>query len=105
MPKSAADFHPEVLKWYDRYAHGEVDRRGFLNGVARYAIGGVTAAMLLESLTPRFAQAQQVAPADPRVRAKFVEIPNDRRELVSSAAAHTGDVPPFTHDALPAPDE
>jgi carboxymethylenebutenolidase len=71
--KTAADFHPEVLRWFDKYVHGDVDRRGFLNGVARYAAGGVTATMLLESLSPRFAQAQQVAGSDPRITAKYVE--------------------------------
>src|SRR5512141_1383026 len=59
--KKAIDFDPEVLRWFDRYVHGLVDRRGFLNGVARYAVGGVSAAMLLEALSPRFAQARQVA--------------------------------------------
>ena len=71
--KRAADFHPDVLRWFDRYVHGEVDRRGFLDGVARYAVGGVTAAMLLEALTPKFAQAQQVTPGDPRLKSRQVE--------------------------------
>jgi len=71
--KTAADFDPEVLRWFDRYVHGDVDRRGFLNGVARYAVGGVTAAMLLEALSPRFAQAQQVKPEDSRISARYVE--------------------------------
>jgi len=71
--KTAADFDPEVLRWFDRYVHGDVDRREFLNGVARYAVGGVTAAMLLEALSPRFAQAQQVKPEDSRISARYVE--------------------------------
>ena len=62
MPKMTAnDFHPEVLRWFDRYVHGDVDRRGFLHGVARYATAGVTATMLLDLLSPQFAQAQQIA--------------------------------------------
>jgi carboxymethylenebutenolidase len=71
--KTAADFHPEVLRWFDRYVHGDVDRRGFMNGVARYAVGGVTAAGLLEALSPRFAQAQQIPPSDPRIVGRKVE--------------------------------
>ena len=71
--KTAADFHPEVLRLFDKYVHGDVDRRGFLDGVARYAVGGVTATILLESLSPRFAQAQQVPGNDPRISAKYVE--------------------------------
>lgn len=71
--KRATDFHPDVLRWFDRYVHGEVDRRGFLDGVARYAVGGVSAAMLLEALAPKFAQAQQVAPDDRRLLSRRVE--------------------------------
>ncbi len=71
--KTAADFDPEVLRWFDKYVHGFVDRRGFLNGVAKYAVGGVTASMLLEALSPRFAEAQQVAKDDRRISARFVE--------------------------------
>lgn len=73
MPrKTAADFQPEVLKLFDQYVHGGLSRRGFLDGAARYAAGGVTAAGLLEALSPNFAQAQQVAPADPRIVATTV---------------------------------
>ena len=69
----ASDFHPEVLKWFDKFVHGVVDRRGFLNGVAKYAVGGVTASMLLDALNPRFADAQQIAKDDARISAKNVE--------------------------------
>lgn len=71
--KTAADFDPEVLRWFDKYVHGLTDRRGFLDGVARYAVGGVTATMLLDALNPRFAQAQQVAKDDRRISARFAE--------------------------------
>ena len=27
---TAADFPPEVLRLFDRYVHGQLDRRGFL---------------------------------------------------------------------------
>ena len=96
--KTAADFHPEVLKWFDRYVHGLTDRRGFLNNVARYAVGGVTASMLLEMLNPRFAEAQQVAKDDSRINGRFVEYASPegygkmRGYLVRPAAA-TGKLP------------
>ena len=73
-PKQTAnDFHPEVLKLFDAYVHGGIDRRGFLDGAARFAVGGVSAAALLEALSPKFAQAQQVAPTDARIKAESVE--------------------------------
>jgi carboxymethylenebutenolidase len=71
--KQASDFHPEVLRWFDRYVHGSVDRRGFLAGVGKYAVGGVTATMLLEQLSPNFAAAQQIARDDKRIDARYVE--------------------------------
>ena len=68
MPrKTAADFQPEVLKLFDQYVHGGISRRGFLDGAGKYAVGGTTAAGLLEALSPNFAQAQQVSPADARI--------------------------------------
>jgi carboxymethylenebutenolidase len=43
---TAKDFHPEILKLFDRYVHGMIDRRGFLDGAAKFAVGGMTAAAL-----------------------------------------------------------
>jgi len=74
--KTAADFDPEVLILFDAYVHGALDRRGFLDKATKYAVGSVTAAMLLEQLSPKFAEAQQVAKDDPRLKAEFVEVPS-----------------------------
>jgi len=73
---TANDFHPEVLKLFDRYVHGLTDRRGFLDGAKKFAAGGVGAAALLEALNPRFAEAEQVAKDDPRISGKIVEYPS-----------------------------
>lgn len=70
--KTAADFDPEVLILFDAYVHGALDRRGFLDKAAKYAVGGVTASMLLEQLSPKFAEAQQVAKDDARLKAEYV---------------------------------
>jgi carboxymethylenebutenolidase len=71
--KTAADFDPDLLVLFDAYVHGAIDRRGFLDKAARFAAGGTTAAMLLEALSPRFAEAQQVAKDDARIKAESVE--------------------------------
>ncbi len=71
--RTAADFHPEVMRLFDQYVHGGIDRRAFLDGAARFAVGGTTAAMLLEALSPNFAQAQQVPRDDARLRAEMLE--------------------------------
>lgn len=73
--KTVDDFHPEVLKLFDRYVHGQASRRDFLTGAAKYAaLAGVTATGLLAALSPQFAAAQQVKPEDPRIKATYVEI-------------------------------
>ena len=71
--KTARDFDPAVLRLFDQFVHGTIDRRGFLSGAARYAVGGVTASMLLDALSPRFAEAQQIAKDDGRISAKYAE--------------------------------
>ncbi|HJU73675.1 MAG TPA: dienelactone hydrolase family protein [Gemmatimonadaceae bacterium] len=71
--KTAHDFDQEVLILFDAYVHGALDRRGFLEQASKYAVGGVTAAMLLEQLSPKFAEAQVVAPNDDRIVAEYIE--------------------------------
>ena len=71
--KTANDFDPEVMKLFDQYVHGRIDRRGFLSGAAQYAAAGVSATALLEMLNPKFAEAQQVKTDDQRITAKYVE--------------------------------
>lgn len=73
--KTADDFHPEVLKLFDQYVHGQASRRDFLVGAAKYAaLAGVTASGLLAALSPQFAAAQQVKPDDARITTSYVEI-------------------------------
>lgn len=71
--KQASDFDPQVLSLFDQYVHGLLDRRGFLERVARFAAGGMTASMLLDALNPRFAEAQQIAKDDSRLKASYTE--------------------------------
>ena len=91
---TAADFDPEVMRLFDLYVHGRIDRRGFLDGSARYAAAtGTTAAGLLAALSPNFATAQQVPTNDPRIKAESVEFASPqgygkaRGYLVRPAAA------------------
>ena len=58
--KTAHDFDQDLLILFDAYVHGAIDRRGFLDQASKYAVGGVTAAMLLDQLSPKFAEAQVV---------------------------------------------
>lgn len=70
--KQASDFDPGLLQLFDQYVHGGLSRRAFLDEAKRFAVGGITAAALLESLSPNYAFAQQVATKDPRLKAEYV---------------------------------
>jgi carboxymethylenebutenolidase len=70
--KTAKDFDPDLLALFDQYVHGGVDRRQFLERASRFAVGGVTVASLLESLSPQYAWAQQVPADDKRLQTEYV---------------------------------
>lgn len=95
---TANDFHPEVLKLFDKYVHGQITRRGFLDSAQQYAVGGATAAGLLAALSPDFAMAQKVPPADARVKATYVEYASPQgngkaRGYLAKPAAVKGKLP------------
>ncbi|HSC99797.1 MAG TPA: dienelactone hydrolase family protein [Casimicrobiaceae bacterium] len=91
--KKASDFPPDVLRLFDRYVHGAITRREFIDRAAKYAVRGFTAAAMLESLRPNYAWAQQVPKDDPRIRGEYVTYPSPggsgtmRGYLVRPAAA------------------
>ncbi len=74
--KKAGDFPQEVLDLFNGYVHGAMSRRDFLDRAARFAVGGFTAAAMLESLRPNFAWAQQVAKDDARIRTEYLTYPS-----------------------------
>src|SRR5918995_3626399 len=74
--KTAKDFDQELLDLFDQYVHGNIDRRGFLDRASKFAVGGVTAGMLLDMLNPKFAAAQQVPKDDKRLKTEYLEFPS-----------------------------
>lgn len=74
--KTAQDFDQELLILFDAYVHGTLDRRGFLEKAQKFAVGGVTATMLLGALSPNFALGQQVTPTDPRIATETLSFPS-----------------------------
>src|SRR4029078_7163146 len=48
-------------------------RSGFPDKAAESAVGGVTAVMLLDQLSPKFLEAQVVKPEDPRIKVQPIE--------------------------------
>src|SRR6202165_2685781 len=74
--KKASDFPPEVLKLFDGYVHGMINRRDFLDRAAKFAVGGFTAVAMLESLRPNYAFAQQIAKDDARIKTEYLTYPS-----------------------------
>src|SRR5512145_3258403 len=76
--KKASDFDPELLNLFQSYVHGGISRREFLDGAAKFAVGGLTANALWDMLRPNFALAQQVAKDDKRVRTEHATYPSPK---------------------------
>ncbi len=72
--KKASDYPQELLNLFDKYVHGDIERRDFLEGAQKFAVGGVTATMLYESLKPNYAWAQQVPKDDARIKSEYVTV-------------------------------
>jgi carboxymethylenebutenolidase len=76
--KKASDFDPQLLSLFHRYVHGGINRREFLDGAAKFAIGGLTVTALWDMLRPNYALAQQVAKDDKRIRAEYTMYPSPK---------------------------
>jgi carboxymethylenebutenolidase len=74
--KNATDFPQELLNLFDRYVHGDIGRREFLDGAKKFATGGLTATAIWESLRPNYAWAQQVPKDDSRIKTERVTVPS-----------------------------
>ncbi|WP_299546745.1 YghX family hydrolase [uncultured Tateyamaria sp.] len=73
---TAKDFDQELLDLYDFYAHGKITKREFLDRAGKFAVGGVTAAALLNMLSPNYAMAEQVSFNDPDIHADYIMYPS-----------------------------
>jgi len=96
--KKASDFDQELLNLFDQYVHGQIDRRGFLDRAGKFAVGGMTAAMLLDALNPQFAAAQQVLKDDKRLKTETIEYDSPQgtgkmKGYLARPAAATGKLP------------
>jgi carboxymethylenebutenolidase len=71
--QKASAFDQKLLNLFDRYVHGLISRREFLDGASKFAVGGLTAAAILESLNPKYAEAQQIGEDDLRLKTEYVD--------------------------------
>jgi carboxymethylenebutenolidase len=72
--KNASEFPQPLLNLFDRYVHGDIERRDFLEGAKEFAVGGLTAAAIFESLRPNYAWAEQIPKDDRRIKAERVTV-------------------------------
>src|SRR5450631_819240 len=76
--KKASDYPQELLNLFDKYVHGDIARRDFLDGAQKFATAGVTATAIWESLRPNYAWAQQVPKDDSRIKTETVTVPSPK---------------------------
>src|SRR4051812_9499402 len=74
--KKASDYPQELLDIFHEYQHGDIDRRTFMDRIGKFAVGGLTAAAIFESLTPNYAWAQQVPKDDARIKTSYETVPS-----------------------------
>ena len=93
--KKASEFPQELLNLFDKYVHGDIGRRDFLEGAKKFAVGGLTTAAIFESLRPNYAWAEQVPKNDARIKTEraTVESPQGNGSIRGYLAkpAHAGD--------------
>ena len=85
----------DAVELYNLFIHGVIGRRAFMDGVKRFAVGGLTAAAIIDALMPNYAQGQQVSKTDDRIKASYETIPSPQGNgsikgyLVRPASADT----------------
>lgn len=66
------DIKQEVFDLYDDYAHNRLDRRGFMQKLSLYAVGGLTVPALMSFLMPDYKNNIQVKADDPRLKSEYI---------------------------------
>src|SRR6266571_4932861 len=74
--RKASDYPQELLDLFHEYQHGDITRREFLNRAKKFAVGGLTAVAIWESLKPNYAWAEQVKKDDARIKASYETVPS-----------------------------
>ena len=73
--KQASDFDRRILDLFDGYVHGRITRRDFMDQAGRFAVGGMTAGAILESLSANYLN-PLVSRGDARIQEEYVMYPS-----------------------------
>ena len=90
----------EAIQLYNLFIHGEISRRAFMEGIQKFAVGGIAVAAIVEALMPNYAQGQQVSKTDDRIKATYETVPSPmgngtiKGYFVRPAAADTREAKP-----------
>jgi len=76
MDQARPKLPKEAIQLYNLFIHGRISRRAFMEGVQKFAIGGLTAAAVVEALMPNYALGQQVPKTDDRIKASYETVPS-----------------------------
>jgi carboxymethylenebutenolidase len=79
-----------IIDLYDRFTHGLMSRRGFIDRLARLAGGTAAATALLPLLRNDYARAATIPAADPRIQAARVTFPGPQGPVHAYLAHPTG---------------
>lgn len=66
----------EAIELYNQFIHGEISRRAFMDGISRFAVGGLAASAIISALMPDYAAGQQVSKNDDRIKASYETVPS-----------------------------
>jgi carboxymethylenebutenolidase len=76
MEVKKANLPSEAVELYNLFIHGEISRRAFMEGVKRFAVGGLAVATIVEALMPDYVRGQQVSRTDDRIKATYQTVPS-----------------------------
>lgn len=66
------DIDQGVFDLYDDYAHNRIDRRGFMDKLSTYAVGGLTVSALMGFIMPDYEHKIIVKQDDPRLKTETI---------------------------------
>src|ERR1700723_944552 len=76
MESTRPKLQTETVELYNKFIHGGMSRRPFMNGIQRLAVGGLAASAMVEALMPNYALGQQVSRTDDRIKTSYETVPS-----------------------------
>jgi carboxymethylenebutenolidase len=65
-----------LIDMYNVYIHGGMTRREFVDATKKFAVGGLTVAVIMEGLMPNYALGEVVPKTDARLKTEYVTVPS-----------------------------